>query len=296
MHGMLRIQTHTDDPPRERDEPVSALVSPSKRGNVTAFTQLYRDHVDRVYDYAARRLDSLQSAEEVTREVFNRAFRGIAGCRDEEAFAGWLFANAPFIIADIHSAKSRATAPLDAAAGIAYVSGASGAVSSSTVRTASGVAIVNSDVTVEGNRLEEVVDGVTGWPFPSTLPPASRGTRSPTYSTARAPASSSPPTLAQWPSAPTLSPGRPATSRTSASISPLRAGRVPGRMVKERYEWSFCGTLSIVGSQPSLAVPRAMTFSNRDVQVDVRARSGLSGSADPFIPIPSSRVREEGLG
>lgn len=115
MQGMLRIHTYTEDPPRERDEPVAALVARSKRGDVEAFTQIYRDYVARVYDYAARRLNSRHAAEEATQEVFYRAFRGIAGCRDDEAFAGWLFAIARFVIADVYRGKSRDTAPLDAA-------------------------------------------------------------------------------------------------------------------------------------------------------------------------------------
>jgi RNA polymerase sigma-70 factor (ECF subfamily) len=112
VQGVLRMETQIDEPPRERDAAVAVLVARAKRGDVEAFTELYRRFVDRIFDYTARRLSSRQAAEDVTQEVFYRAFRGIAGCRDEDAFAGWLFAIARFVIADIHRGKQYATASL----------------------------------------------------------------------------------------------------------------------------------------------------------------------------------------
>lgn len=96
-----------DHPPGISPRLVSDLVARAKQGDVDAFAELYRLHVKRVYDYAARRLDGQHEAEEVTQEVFYRAFRGIAGCRDEASFAGWLFGITRFAIADIYRGRGR---------------------------------------------------------------------------------------------------------------------------------------------------------------------------------------------
>jgi RNA polymerase sigma-70 factor (ECF subfamily) len=90
------------------------LVAGAKRGDVEAFTLLYRHFVARVYDYVARRVDSRHSAEEVTQEIFYRAYRDIAGCRDDHAFAGWLFAIVRNSVADAHRSGRSQAEPLDA--------------------------------------------------------------------------------------------------------------------------------------------------------------------------------------
>ena len=86
------------------EEDIAELVQAARHGDATAFTYLYRRHVDRVYDYAARRLPDTHAAEEVTQEVFYRAFRGIAGCREAHLFPGWLFGIARHVIADLYRA------------------------------------------------------------------------------------------------------------------------------------------------------------------------------------------------
>jgi len=93
---------------------VAALVAQAQLGDTAAFTSLYRRYVARVYDYAAWRLADRHAAEEVTQEVFLRAFRGIAGCRDGASFAGWLLGIARFVIADHYRAAPPATVALDA--------------------------------------------------------------------------------------------------------------------------------------------------------------------------------------
>ena len=113
MHGVLQLHTHHDIQPQETTASVATLVARARRGDVEAFTLLYRHFVPRIYDYVARRVDSRHSAEEVTQEVFYRAFRDIAGCRDDEAFAGWLFAIARHGVADAHRAGRVRTEPLN---------------------------------------------------------------------------------------------------------------------------------------------------------------------------------------
>ena len=102
-----------DAPPTDPGGSDAALVLGAKQGDARAFTLLYRRYVDRVYAYSARRLASREAAEEATQEVFYRALQGLGRCRDEAAFAGWLFAIARHVIADRHRAGRHRDAPLD---------------------------------------------------------------------------------------------------------------------------------------------------------------------------------------
>jgi RNA polymerase sigma factor (sigma-70 family) len=95
------------------EESIAELVQAARQGDSAAFTHLYRRHVERVYDYAARRVPDTHAAEEVTQEVFYRAFRGIAGCRDPALFSGWLFGIARHVITDLYRAQRPKADPLN---------------------------------------------------------------------------------------------------------------------------------------------------------------------------------------
>ena len=111
--GVLRRMPNAESRDPEPETHVVTLVSRAQRGDRDAFALLYRHYVPRVYDYAARRLPDVHTAEEVTQEVFFRAFRGISGCRDGAVFAGWLFGIARFVIADVHRARRHQSTSLE---------------------------------------------------------------------------------------------------------------------------------------------------------------------------------------
>jgi RNA polymerase sigma-70 factor (ECF subfamily) len=58
-------------------------------GDLGAFERLYREHVDRVYSLVRRMLGE-ELAEEVTQDVFVRAWQKIGTFRGEAAFGTWL--------------------------------------------------------------------------------------------------------------------------------------------------------------------------------------------------------------
>jgi len=88
------------------------LVARAKGGDPAAFALLYRRHIDRVYAFAARRLSDREAAEEATQEIFARALAGLPRCRDDAAFAGWLFAIARHVVHEQYRARRYATEPL----------------------------------------------------------------------------------------------------------------------------------------------------------------------------------------
>jgi RNA polymerase sigma-70 factor, ECF subfamily len=58
-------------------------------GDHTAFERLYRDHVGRVYALCVRMVDE-QSAEDLTQEVFIRAWRKLDTFKGQAQFGTWL--------------------------------------------------------------------------------------------------------------------------------------------------------------------------------------------------------------
>lgn len=70
---------------RERD-----LVRAAQAGDASAFEQLYRENVKRVYALCYRMAGSAQQAEELTQDVFVRAWQKLGSFRGDSAFSSWL--------------------------------------------------------------------------------------------------------------------------------------------------------------------------------------------------------------
>ena len=66
------------------------LVRDAKNGDAAAFEQLYRDHVGRVYALCLRMTADPARAEELSQDVFLRAWNKLATFRGDAAFSTWL--------------------------------------------------------------------------------------------------------------------------------------------------------------------------------------------------------------
>lgn len=106
------------EPPDDRvgNTRIAELVARAKLGDAEAFSHLYRHYLPEVYGFAAARLMDRDAAEDVTQVVFFRAMTALKSCRDDAAFAGWLFAIARNVVADRYRARRLPTRPLEAAA------------------------------------------------------------------------------------------------------------------------------------------------------------------------------------
>lgn len=68
------------------------VVSRAIRGDGEAFSQLYGEYFDRVYRYIYLRVGNQSEVEDLTQEVFIKAFEGISSYRWRSlSFAAWLF-------------------------------------------------------------------------------------------------------------------------------------------------------------------------------------------------------------
>ena len=75
-------------------------------GDATAFERLYRAHVARVHGLARRMLGSADEADEVTQDVFVRAWNKLGTFRGESQFGTWLHRLAVNVILAHRSRRS----------------------------------------------------------------------------------------------------------------------------------------------------------------------------------------------
>jgi RNA polymerase sigma-70 factor (ECF subfamily) len=87
-------------------------------GDRERYAQLVERYRDRYARYAARMLGSADAAEDAVQDAFVRAFDQLAQCKDPNKFVGWFFLilrNRCFA----ERRRSRSSAPLEAASGVA---------------------------------------------------------------------------------------------------------------------------------------------------------------------------------
>ena len=73
------------------NDPLAELLSRSQRGDKEAFSELVTRTQRRVYNLAYRVLGNRQEAEDLTQEVYVRAWRALPRFRGESKFSTWLY-------------------------------------------------------------------------------------------------------------------------------------------------------------------------------------------------------------
>jgi len=89
-----------------------ALLSGLRAGDPDAFEQLYLDFAGSIYNVCLRILRSPEDAEDVTQEVFIKAYKRLPGCADDFRLKAWLNRVAVNVCYD-HLRSRRAQADLD---------------------------------------------------------------------------------------------------------------------------------------------------------------------------------------
>ena len=81
---------------------VEKLVKKAKKGDTGAFGELYRVYFPKILQYLARRTADLVQAEDLTEEVFLKAFQSIDSLKSPEAFTAWLYTIARGVLVDFY--------------------------------------------------------------------------------------------------------------------------------------------------------------------------------------------------
>ncbi len=91
------------------------LVRRAKENDEAALTQLYEENFDKIYRYIVLKTGDRTEAEDMTQQVFLKAFKSISGYRSKGSpFSSWLFRIAHNQMVDYWRKKSkRTTVPLE---------------------------------------------------------------------------------------------------------------------------------------------------------------------------------------
>ena len=79
-----------EESPVVLDAPATSLVVDAQAGSVSAFEKLYHEHVGRVYALCLRLSGDVAAAEELTQDVFVRAWEKLGTFRGDSSFGTWL--------------------------------------------------------------------------------------------------------------------------------------------------------------------------------------------------------------
>jgi RNA polymerase sigma-70 factor (ECF subfamily) len=92
-----------------------SLVRRAKEHDEAALTQLYEENFDKIYRYIVLKIGDRTEAEDMTQQVFLKAFKSISGYRPKGSpFSSWLFRIAHNQVVDHWRKKSkRPTVPLE---------------------------------------------------------------------------------------------------------------------------------------------------------------------------------------
>lgn len=95
-----------EDPRRaEADE----WIGRAQAGDESAFERLYREHVGRVYALCLRMSADARRAEELTQDVFVRAWERLGSFRGDSAFSSWLYRLAVNVVLGERRSERRRT-------------------------------------------------------------------------------------------------------------------------------------------------------------------------------------------
>lgn len=91
------------------------LVHQAKQGDKDAFAELYEAHFDRIYRYVAFKIGNRAEAEDMTQQVFLKAYQSIGSFKQKGVpFSAWLFRIAHNQMVDHFRKQSkRPTVPLE---------------------------------------------------------------------------------------------------------------------------------------------------------------------------------------
>ena len=92
-----------------------SLVRRAKENDEAALTQLYEENFDKIYRYIVLKIGDRAEAEDMTQQVFMKAFKSISGYKSKgNPFSSWLFRIAHNQVVDYWRKKSkRTTVPLE---------------------------------------------------------------------------------------------------------------------------------------------------------------------------------------
>jgi RNA polymerase sigma-70 factor (ECF subfamily) len=91
VRGIKKAQT-TAAPKTYSQSEITNLIEKAVGGNFSAFGELYSVYLDQIYRYVFYQVKDKMTAEDITEEVFIKAWKAISSCKGKEkTFLPWLY-------------------------------------------------------------------------------------------------------------------------------------------------------------------------------------------------------------
>ena len=91
--------------PNNSDQELSGLVERAAKGEELAFGQLYDLYFAKIYRFVYYRVNHQETAEDLVADTFIRAWNGLSGIADGQAFNGWLYQIARNLVVDHYRSR-----------------------------------------------------------------------------------------------------------------------------------------------------------------------------------------------
>jgi RNA polymerase sigma-70 factor (ECF subfamily) len=89
--GELKAQA-TTGAAIDNESKILGLVQRAASGDFEAFGDLYHIHIERIYRYVFYQVKDKSTAEDITEEIFVKAWKAISSCKGkEQTFSSWLY-------------------------------------------------------------------------------------------------------------------------------------------------------------------------------------------------------------
>ncbi len=76
----------------DNESKILGLVERAAGGDFEAFGDLYHIHIERIYRYVFYQVKDKSTAEDITEEIFVKAWKAISSCKGkEQTFSSWLY-------------------------------------------------------------------------------------------------------------------------------------------------------------------------------------------------------------
>ena len=111
VNAPLNLTAAADAERRARER---QKVKEAQEGNLAAYEELYRNNVGRVFGLCMRMAGDPSLAEELTQDVFVRAWQKIGSFRGDSAFSTWLYPLAVNVALSERRARRRRTSRITA--------------------------------------------------------------------------------------------------------------------------------------------------------------------------------------
>lgn len=100
----MNDKAHSNEIPKDRLE---ETLKKAQAGSDQALTDLYNAYFERIYNFIFYRTSHKETAEDLTEDVFVKAFAKLRGLTEPKAFEGWLFQIARNKVIDYYRSKKQ---------------------------------------------------------------------------------------------------------------------------------------------------------------------------------------------